>query len=66
MHRTNRGRGRIDGLAGKIRPGRKRKGKDRPYWAMTIDGKQYPVSRLLYLWVDGEFPPHQMDHINRR
>ncbi len=35
------------------------------YWCIKIDGKSYKASRLAYLYMTGEWPPEEMDHINR-
>ena len=34
------------------------------YVRIGIDGKDYRGHRLAYLWMTGEFPPDQVDHIN--
>lgn len=35
------------------------------YWVITIDGKEYKRSRLAFLYMEGYFPEHEVDHINR-
>lgn len=35
------------------------------YWCIKIDGKSYKASRLAFLYMTGEWPPEEMDHINR-
>lgn len=35
------------------------------YWIIKIDGKSYKASRLAFLYMTGEWPPEEMDHINR-
>lgn len=35
------------------------------YLRATIDGQQYYVHRLAWLYVHGEWPPGELDHINR-
>ncbi len=35
------------------------------YIAIAIDGKTYKASRLAWLYMKGEFPPHLMDHEDR-
>ena len=34
------------------------------YTLIGIDGLVYPAHRLAYLWMMGEFPPHEIDHID--
>lgn len=34
------------------------------YLQTSIDGKKHVVHRLVWLYVHGEFPPDQIDHIN--
>ena len=34
------------------------------YFRMQIKGKNYYIHRLAWLYVHGEFPPEQIDHIN--
>lgn len=35
------------------------------YWVIKIDGQSYKASRLAYLWMTGEWPAEEMDHIDR-
>lgn len=35
------------------------------YVAIPIDGQRYVAHRLAFLWMEGVFPPDQVDHINR-
>lgn len=35
------------------------------YVQLTVDGKHYKAHRLAWLYVHGEFPLNQLDHINR-
>lgn len=35
------------------------------YRLVTIDGKSWYAHRVIYLIMTGEWPPDQMDHINR-
>lgn len=35
------------------------------YWVIKIDGKSYKASRLAHLYMTGEWPEDEMDHINR-
>jgi len=34
------------------------------YFRMMVDGQQYPNHHLAWLWVHGELPKGQLDHIN--
>lgn len=36
------------------------------YWIIKIDGQSYKASRLAYLYMTGEWPPAEMDHIDRK
>ena len=35
------------------------------YIKLGVNGKDYLAHRIIWLYVHGEFPPHQIDHINR-
>lgn len=35
------------------------------YRYVTINGRLYRASRLIWLWMTGEWPPHQVDHRDR-
>ena len=39
--------------------------KTKKYIEIFIDGRQYQAHRLAWLYVHGEFPPYDTDHINR-
>jgi hypothetical protein len=34
------------------------------YWQMCIDGALHYGHRLAFLWMEGEYPPRLVDHIN--
>ena len=34
------------------------------YWSIICQGKAYYAHRLAHLWMTGEWPPNEMDHIN--
>jgi hypothetical protein len=36
------------------------------YWKISLDGKRYWLHRLAFLWMTGEWPRDQVDHINRQ
>lgn len=36
------------------------------YLIIKIDGQSYKASRLAYLYMTGEWPPDEMDHIDRK
>lgn len=44
------------GIAGRI--------TDQGYRVICIDYKQYRAHRLAWLYIYGEWPPHEIDHIN--
>jgi hypothetical protein len=37
---------------------------DSGYIRIYVDGVKYPAHRLIVLWMTGEFPPQEVDHIN--
>lgn len=47
--------------AGYLRPP---KGNKTPYLVIGIDGNRYFAHRLAWLYMTGEMPAHQIDHIN--
>lgn len=36
------------------------------YWIIKIDGQSYKSSRLAFLYMTGDWPPEEMDHIDRK
>lgn len=34
------------------------------YWFLTIDGREYSFHRVVYAYVHGLWPDHEIDHIN--
>lgn len=56
--RVNRtGTAKASSIAGRV--------SNRGYLQIKIDGKLYSAHRLAWLYTHGEFPPDQLDHINR-
>jgi hypothetical protein len=41
------------------------KGKEKGYWVVQIDGRQYKAHCVIWLWHYGEYPNHRLDHRNR-
>ena len=35
------------------------------YYRVGIKGRRYPLHRVIWLWMEGYFPEHEIDHINR-
>lgn len=54
---VSRGCIRAGELAGSVRADR--------YCLVRIDGRRYLAHRLVWLWVTGEWPKGEIDHINR-
>lgn len=46
--------------------GRMGTGKSANYLRITVDGREYRAHRLAWLWMTGEWPISQIDHINGR
>ena len=44
--------------------GAPRKGNHKYYWVIKIGGKAYRRSWLAYLWMTGDWPADQIDHVN--
>jgi hypothetical protein len=44
----------------RLRPGIRRK----ECWQMHVKGKCYRRSRLAWFWMNGTWPPHEVDHID--
>lgn len=36
------------------------------YWVIKIDGQSYKASRLAYLYMTGEWPEEEMDHVDTK
>ena len=53
VNRSPRAAGR---LAGRV--------DERGYWRITINNHRYRAHRLVWLYVHGVWPTHQLDHIN--
>ena len=51
-------------LNGHARTGRKAGWNQYSYIKIQIDGKSYPAHRLAWLYMTGEWPTHEIDHIN--
>jgi len=39
---------------------------DKGYLKVTIDGVHWPATHLIWLYMTGEWPKHQIDHIDNR
>ncbi len=50
--------------AGKIAGGVSCEGRSTPYWCIDINRRHYYAHRLAWLYVHGEWPPEQVDHID--
>ena len=50
-------------LVGAIAGSRLKDG-DKYYWRIGVNGKTYQAHRLVWLYVHGEFPKKEIDHIN--
>ena len=54
--RFNRGNGRVGKVAGYVH--------STGYRRTKINGVEHPIHRLIWLWVYGEWPQGEIDHIN--
>ena len=57
IRRTDRGGYRAGSIAGWL--------AKTGYIQLNIDGQKYYAHRLAFLYMDGEFPPEYVDHINK-
>lgn len=39
---------------------------DSGYWIIGLDGATYGAHRLAWFYMEGEWPPHEVDHRNRK
>ena len=56
-HKVSRGIAKRGSIAGTV--------NSQGYRQIGVDGRLYYASRLAYLWMTGEWPPEEMDHIDR-
>jgi hypothetical protein len=49
----------------KAMKGRAAGGRELGYIRIVVAGKAYMAHRLIWLWIYGEWPTHQLDHIDR-
>jgi hypothetical protein len=57
IRKTRRYKYQIGEKAGTLNP--------RGYLVIGVDGKRYMAHRLAFLWMEGYFPEHDVDHIDR-
>jgi len=51
---------------GGVRANTRAGGKDaHGHRTISVKGKRYRAARLAFFWMTGEWPPHDVDHINR-
>ena len=50
----------------KARAGKKAGSRNERYYNIELDGRRYSAGRVAWLLTHGEWPVHQIDHLNRR
>lgn len=55
---VSRGPVKVGDIAGCVHKTR----ADRPYWQIKIDQRLYPSHCIIWLWMTGSWPNHEIDH----